>query len=255
MFHLTFLKRSIRLLPVPNLLSKNIFILLLALPFGLIAAQENSSAAPTQQDDQEIERIEVEGRAGDSALQAFNSGNFALAEIEFKKNAKCALRAERNLQASINSFQNSQISQSLQSTAGNANTQNGSVSNTAGNSAPSTGKVINRTSKNKSILKARTCENRGFQMYMIGLTQLQLGRPTEAEEALRTAVFLNRNLYDAYYRLALIEFLRENKEEGEELFEDIQVILSRCRDCEAKGEIIARIDFLQNVIDGKVKLR
>jgi len=37
----------------------------------------------------------------DPAMSAWNAGDYATAEIEFKQNAFCALRVERNFQAGI----------------------------------------------------------------------------------------------------------------------------------------------------------
>lgn len=252
---LTLSKKQTGAAPQKRYFTKKSLMLVLAIISTFALAQDNSATENAPQQDEPIERIEVQGVAGDAALQAFNSGNFELAAIEFKKNAKCALRVERNLRASINSFQNAQINQSLQNTASNVNTTSGSVSNSAGDSVPTRGRMTKNDSKDKQKVRPRTCENRGFQMYMLGLSQIQLGQPEEAEKNFKTATFLNRNLYDAHYRLALMQFLREDRDGGFEQFEEIQDILERCRDCEAKEEIITRVDFLQKILDGEVKLR
>ena len=90
---------------------------------------------------------------------------------------------------------------------------------------------------------------------MTGLSQIQLGLPEEAEKNFKTASFVNKNIYDAHYRIALIELLRDDKDAAKSRLSDIKGVLKRCRDCEVRDEIIARVDFLEKAISGKIKLK
>lgn len=220
--------------------------------------QSNEGKAPTDKD-QRIETIIVEGRDYNSALKAFNRGDFEVAEIEFKKNARCALRMERNKQAFVNGLQSSAISSNLQSVAslGGGGSAEGNSSNQT--SAPASnikssvgGNAQKQQSKGEQI--ELTCENRAYQLYMMALSQLQLGRSDEAEKNLKTASFLNKDIYDAHYRLALMRLLRNDTDEAQERLEDMEDVLNRCRDCEAKPEILARIDFIKKALSGEIKL-
>jgi tetratricopeptide (TPR) repeat protein len=229
-------------------------LLIIALPF-FAAAQEDSSKKSDQQTTDKIERIEVNAVYGDAALRAFNSGNFELAEVEFKKNAKCALRAERNKRAGIEGLISSQISNNMLATQ-TSNTATQYSQSGSGNVSASSINQSARTNKdaNKELRK-RTCDNRGFQLYMMGLSQIQLGRPEEAEKNFKTAVVLNKNLYDAHHRLALMKLLREDKSGAKNELSSIKNVLDRCYDCESRDKILARVDFLEKALDGRIKLR
>ena len=89
---------------------------------------------------------------------------------------------------------------------------------------------------------------------MTGLSQIQLGRIEEAEKNFKTASFLNTNIYDAHYRVALMQLLRNDMSGAKSRLSDVQDVLNRWRDCKARDEIIARIDFLEKAISGEVKL-
>jgi hypothetical protein len=223
-----------------------------------VFAQDTSQPDKGAQETQEIERITVLGGNLDAAMGAFRAGNFALAEIEFKKNAKCALRAERNKKAFIGGLQTSSINSSIQNTASVTSVASGSQSqgNLTSSSSPFSGRSGGKSAnqEKRAAVSKRTCSDRGYQMYMTALSQIQLGRNEEAEKNLKTASFLNKNIYDAHYRIALMGLLRKDNESAEDRLSDIQEVLDRCRDCEAREEIVARIDFLEKALSGEIKL-
>lgn len=203
-----------------------------------------------------VERIIVDGRNLDSAMRAFNLGDYAQAEIDFKKNAKCALRIERNKRAFVDGLQSASVNQSIQSSVNTSSNPNGQG---GGNAAPAAGNFAgavgsgNSNSEQTSAPK-RTCDNRAFQLYMMGLSQIQLGRADEAEENFETATFLNRNMYDAQFRLALMQILRNDMKGAKSQFKELEKILKRCRDCPAREEIIVRKDYLEKALSGEVKV-
>ncbi|WP_339725687.1 hypothetical protein [uncultured Paraglaciecola sp.] len=233
-------------------LSTGLFII--ALPF-YAAAQENTSPEGNEPTTDEIERIEVTSAYGDAALRAFNSGNFELAEVEFKKNAKCALRAERNKRAGIDGLITSQINENLLANQTSNSSGQYSQSSSGNVSASSISQSGSSNKDPNDELRKSTCNNRGFQLYMMGMSQIQLGRAEEAEKNFKTAVVLNKNLYDAHHRLALMKLLREDVEGAEDELSSIKSVLNRCYDCDAKDKILARVDFLEKALEGKIKLR
>jgi hypothetical protein len=219
-------------------------------------AQQSSQTEKAEPEQQEMERITVSGGNFDAAKRAFNAGDFKLAEIEFKKNAKCALRLERNKQAFVNGLQNSSIDNSQQRTASiqsDSSSQGISVSNSSPVSSSISGRAVNQPEK--TAMGDSNCSNRGYQLYMTGLSQIQLGRTDEAEKNLETASFLNKNIYDAHYRLALMQLLRNDIKGAEDRLSNIQGVLKRCRDCESREEILVRIDFLKKALSGDIKLK
>ena len=219
-------------------------------------SQQSSPPEKAQQEKEEIEIIIVNGSNLDAAKRAFNAGDFELAEIEFKKNAKCALRIERNKQAFVSGLQSSSINNSLQSTASiqsGSSSQSSSNANLSSLSSGIGGKSANQT---ESIaVRNRTCSNRGYQLYMTGLSQIQLGRTDEAEKNLKTASFLNKNIYDAHYRIALMQLLRNDTGGAQERLSNMQGILKNCRDCEGRKELVVSIDFIKKALAGEVKLK
>ena len=233
-------------------ISTGLFII--ALPF-YASAQEKPATENGEQTSDKIERIEVTANYGDTALQAFNSGNFELAEVEFKKNAKCALRAERNKQAGINGLINSQINQNMLANQTSNSSSQFSESSSGNISASSISQSGRSNNDQNEVLRKSTCNNRGFQLYMMGMSQIQLGRAEEAEKNFNTAVVLNKNLYDAHHRLALMKLLREDVDGAEDELSSIKSMLNRCYDCDARDKILARVDFLEKALDGKIKLR
>ena len=204
--------------------------------------------------DEDIENITVTARAGDAAMQAFNAGNFELAEIKFKENERCALRVERNRQAFIEGVRESQISQEVN--GGGVNTGSSMTDSNAarveGNSSMNA--IAAKTQKAEDKVRENTCENRAFQIYMAGMSQLQLGRAEDAEASFERAVALSQIQYDAHYRLALMKLLRQDKSGAEGHLEAINSILKRCYNCDAREEIVRISDFLQKAVDGKIKL-
>lgn len=208
----------------------------------------------TNNNDEDIENITVTARAGDAAMQAFNAGNFELAEIKFKENERCALRLERNRQAFIEGVRESQISQEVN--GGGVNTGSSMTDSNAarveGNSSMNA--IAAKTQKAEDKVRENTCENRAFQIYMAGMSQLQLGRAEDAEASFERAVALSQIQYDAHYRLALMKLLRQDKSGAEGHLEAINSILKRCYNCDAREEIVRISDFLQKAVDGKIKL-
>ena len=218
-----------------------------------IPTQENQSKADRQDDN--IERIEVTAGFNNKAMKAFNSGQFDIAEIEFKKNAVCARIVESNQQATIDTLVNNTIRGEIKATGTGTNTNiESNVNNTVAPSVNYGGGAVAISTPNEKIKKL-ACTNRGFQLYMTGMSQIQLGRAQEAEENFETATFLNKNLYDAHHRLALMKLLRDDVKGAEDEFASMKRILNRCRKCDVRDEIIARVDFIEKALNGEIKLR
>nr|WP_136251488.1 tetratricopeptide repeat protein [Ningiella ruwaisensis] len=219
--------------------------------YSVFAQERLSSGNPTNpnQQDNDVEEIEVTGQAGDAALQAFAAGNFELAEIKFSENAECALRVERNKRAFIQDMQNAQINQSL-SGAASSNNPSGSAPSTPINSTSSMASSFD--GRGSAPVRDKTCENRGYQLYMVGMSQLQLGRSEEAEENFERAVNINKRLHDAVFRLALMKLLRDDSEGASDHLQELHRLLKKCHNCESFDKIQANIDFLERAIQGSI---
>ena len=205
------------------ILSGSVFMIGVAL-FSIVNvahAEDNSmGSSKDNKVDTEIERITIKGRSN-SAIYAFKSGDFQLAETKFKNNAACALRAERDLQAFKDALKNSQPDG-----------------------------LIPRSPRRTP----ERCKDRGLQLYMAGLSQLQLNLSKEAENSFERAISLKNRLYDAHYRLALIKLLRQDKESAKTHFSKIKEILKVCDDCDVRDEILERIDYLKKALNSDINL-
>lgn len=202
----------------------------------VVHAQDNNISDQDNKEDKDIERITVTGRI-DAAMQAFNSGDFQLAEIKFKENAFCTRQAERDKRRLMDSMQNAAINQEV-----------------SGNPSLDPSFSTSSNPKESISVRKRTCKDRGFQLYMAGLSQLQLDRPADAEDSFERAISLRSKLYDAHYRLALIKLLRKDTEGVEEHLSSIEKTLIKCDNCDVHDEILVRINFLKKALRGEVKL-
>lgn len=244
-----------------EILSRKVLTLFIVVLAGLttnnlLAQEAASESTPSEQE--EIERINVLGQSPDIAMQAFNAGDFLTAEKEFKMNAKCALRIERNKQAFKQGLANSSLNQQASNSAGGENLQTGGGSNNIASSPniASTGNLGGTQSDVENAeVKNRTCYNRAFQLHMTGLSQLQLGKVEEAEKNFKTASHLNKNLYDAHYRIGLLQILRDDVKGANGRLSSLKTVIKRCGDCKSKDEIIAQADFLEKAINGEIKLK
>jgi len=196
----------------------------------------------------EIEVISVTAGKANAAMKAFNAGDYALAEVEFLKSAKCALRKERDRLSFIDGVQSSQITTEI--SGGGVNSGSSITDSNASRVEGST-----RSQSKRDASDTLSCAHRGFQLYMAGMSQLQLSRADEAEQSFERAVALSKNQYDAHYRLALMKLLREDRKGAKKHRAAIKNMLKRCYDCDARTEIETRVEFLDKALSGEVKLR
>ena len=225
--------------------------------FGLVFsspafAQQSNNAEDAQSAEVPDEVIATARKQTDPAMSAFLAGDYETAEIEFDKNAFCALRVERIFRSGVESARDESIRSTL---AGNSNTQaqpTGGPGAGAGagiSSAPSN-VVINgiNSSDFQTSNKRRTCENRGFQIYMKGLSQLELGKTAEAKQTLAQATKVHRYLYDAHFKLSLLEYQSGNLEDAKKELKKLKKIAARCKRCVAKPEIEGQVQYLDKLL-------
>ena len=224
----------------------------------MTTAQE-SADAEAEDDQVVLDTVKVTGVQDDAAMAAFRAGDYQTAEVEFLDNARCALRRERALESSVD---NARIEADRAETFANAGTTSDSGVSSRGQTAnagqqASTG-IAARTGGSARNLKdnyERTCDARGRQLYFAGLSQIQLGKTNEALRNFEKATAASSILYDAHYKIGLIKLLTGDPKTAESELRKIEGILQRCRDCEAKSEIVERRDHLRKAIDGEVSLQ
>jgi tetratricopeptide (TPR) repeat protein len=228
----------------------------MSLAAPIAAAQDE--AAESESEDRVLDTVEVVGVQNDAAMAAFRAGDFETAEIEFLDNAMCALRRERNVRASVDSAQiNSQRAEVFTNSAttdSGASSQgaNAGAGQTTPTGVAATDGVAVRNLRNTYD---RTCDAKAKQLYFAGLSQIQLGKTNEALRSFEKATASSRILYDAHYKIGLIKLLTGDTRKAESELRKMEGILERCRDCEAKQEIVDRIDHLSKAINGEVSLQ
>jgi len=222
--------------------------------FPAVAQQATTSEEPgTAEIPDEV--IATARKQTDPAMSAFLSGDYETAEIEFDKNAFCALRVERNFRSGLESARNDSIRSDV---AGNSNVApqpSGGQGSGGGIVVPSTVTPVAVNNFNSSSFKKsesvnrRTCENRGFQIYMKGLSQLELGKVAEAKKTLSQATKIHRTLYDAHFKLSLLEYQEGNIEEAQRELKKLRKIASKCKRCVAKPEIEGQVRYLDMLLN------
>jgi tetratricopeptide (TPR) repeat protein len=214
--------------------------------------------AETGEEDRVLDTVTVQGVQNDAAMAAFRAGDFETAEVEFLDNAMCALRRERNLSASVNTARlDSARAETLANSAGS---NSGGASQGAGAGTPQGAQIAGSASsgiaaRNIETQTDRTCEARGHQLYMAGMSQIQLGKTDEALRSLEKATVASKILYDAHYKIGLIKLLQGDEKTAKSELKKIERILDRCRRCEDKPEIESRRDHLAMAIKGEVSLQ
>ena len=233
----------------------------LALVLALLAAaaaypayaQQANTPEEAQQTEVPDEVIATARKQSDPAMSAFLSGDYATAEIEFDKNAFCALRVARNFRAGVDSAQESSIRSNVAAdSVAPPPVSGGRGGASIGSSVQTTVSVntFNSTNFKKSESdKRRTCENRGFQIYMKGLSQLELGKTAEAKKTLSQATKVHRTLYDAHFKLSLLEYQEGNIEKAKKELKSLKKIADRCRRCDAKPEIEGQVKYLDLLLN------
>ena len=170
-------------------------------------AADDTQPAAVQGEEQQVVLVEAWRR--DRALDAFLRGDFATAEVEFRKNVRCIRRTEFQFEYAL---------------------QQGEIDMARG-IAPNTHNLPVRPEK----IAERTCHSKEWQLYRIGLSQIQLGRFAEAKKSLSTVTRLSKEdlLFDAHYRVGLLELLDGDVEGAKRR---LTHLVKMRRSCNARGE-------------------
>jgi len=220
-----------------------IAISVLAVTCPLVAAQEASK----QVEEDVVIALGQKSEAGLKAMQAFNLGDYETAEIEFERHFDALQRTSRATKRAAQSGSNSSINNQIATgpgtvsgggggQAGSAQTAiNVSINNAASNAATQSDTLRNSTRKDTKV----DYEDFAFAQYMKGLSQIQLGKYTEAKASLRESVKRNYRNYDAQMRLGLLELRDGEVLEARERLIRLDKMRKTCqsKSCEEGPEI------------------
>jgi hypothetical protein len=190
----------------------------------LATAQAAVDAPANEGSDTEIV---VEAFRRDKALDAFLAGDFAKAEAGFQENWKCIWRNQRLFEAGVRQA----MSESLAPSQG------------IGRTYMSEQQYLSMVQRPEEV-RERTCFNAEWQFYMMGLSQIQLGKFAEAKKSLyRAAEATSEELmFDAHYRIGLLELLDGNIENADRRLAYLSKMQRRCNNRGARCEIHADLD-------------
>ncbi len=228
-------------------------------PLASAQEAEPTETEATEGEDRVLDTVSVVSVQNDAAMAAFRAGDYETAEVEFLDNAMCALRRERNVFNSIETAQTNSARADIFAAA-NSGVDSGvssrGASAGAGQQTPSGLSAADGVAaRNIANTYDRTCEKRARQLYFAGLSQIQLGKTNEALRNFEKATATSKILYDAHYKIALIKLLNGDAQTARSELRKIEGILKRCRNCEAKQEIVERVDHLEKAISGQVSLQ
>ena len=181
----------------------------------------------------------VEAWRRDRAMDAFLRGDFATAEIEFGKNVRCIRRNELQFDASI-----------LQAVSAATNAR-------LSPNGPGLGDVnvptIHNLPQRGEEIAERTCYSKQWQLYMIGLSQIQLGRFADAKKTLYTVAWMSKEdlLFDVHYRIGLLELLDGNIDRANRRLVHLARMQRSCRvrpKCEVDADLSAATAYLTSAV-------
>lgn len=203
----------------------------------IAAAQEAPAPAPAtahadvQPGAKEDEVVVIGRYHRDRAMDAFLRGDFATAEIEFQNNLHCIQRLERQKEDAIQQASSDAITASMNASVG--------IPGGVG-----TVNIFNYPQRADEIAD-RTCHSPQWQLYMIGLSQIQLGRFAEAKRSLYRVTRLSREdaMFDAHYRIGLLELLDRNIDAADRRLAHLSSMQRSCRKRGARCEFHADLDM------------
>ncbi len=216
-----------------------------ALAFTISAPMAMAQAVPPIEDEV-ISRGQLRG--SDPAMDAFLRGDYAVAEIEFQKNFEALRRLERIkddvfLQARGNVLASQLTALSLESAS--------SDGTTVGQILTPTGGLGLSVLRHKDVDDENIISSGGdlgVQLYMKGLSQIQLKKYDEAKANFKSALRLSKSvrLHDARLRLGLLELREGNIKAAQKQLRALETLAKRCRNnCEQKAEVKTSRDTLR----------
>lgn len=232
----------------------------------LIALATLSLMAPPvfAQDTSETDEEDVVTATGtttrnDAAMAAWAAGDYVTAEIEFDRNQTCALRGLREFRAGVEASGEGALraeidagaSASPQASAGGQS--GGPTQVPQGISA--TSQVGSSNFRKKKDKMRASCDDRPFDLYMRGMSQIKLGKFDDAKDSLKRSVALRKTNCDAYFRLALLELQAGETKSARKRYKQLRNAAKKdTKRLERKGkrcdlaETQAQIAYLQSAL-------
>lgn len=185
----------------------------------------------------ELDEVVATGtiRGGDPAMSAFFNGDFETAEIEFEKNFRKIKRNEMVLKDSVAATRGNAALSDVRAGTPDVGGQGGAVSARGRTQVNLSSLTLNVRKKGEGVLSGN---DPGFQLYMAGLSQIQLKKYDAAKDSLRRAIVMNKRIYDAHMRLGVL-YLRDGEiAKARKQYKKLEQADRRCKNiCDGKDDI------------------
>lgn len=199
------------------------------------AAQAQESQSASNQPDDEV--IAFGTKLGmDKGLSAFYAGDYETAEVEFEKSFRRIKRVEMLQEDGVRNAQQGAISSQLNFGLSEVSGQGGADSASQTNVSQVAADTASPGRTYFGERKTRD-EDKGYPLYMAGLSQIQLGKFDEAKASLERSIVFNKRIPDAHFRLGLLALQRQNADEAKAQLVDLALMMQKCGECDAAQEI------------------
>ena len=213
---------------------------LTALALALPATGQDSTT-PTDELDEVVTTGQIQG--GDKAMSAFLAGDYVTAEIEFEKNFWEIGHARGAMEQAVREATTTISQASAIPTVG---------AQGAGPSIEPVAPLVNvpnlRRGGTNTDNVLYSGNDRGFQLYMAGISEIQLGKIDEAEESFERAVKINSRLHDAQMRLALIRLQKGDFDYADKAYTKLRKAKLKCKPCKRKDELEEAESTLKRIL-------
>lgn len=212
-------------------------LLLLSGSLATTALAQDSS--PSEPEDVVIATGRVQGT--DPAMSAFMNGDYETAEIEFKKNFSNLLRQENFREQALLQTQNNAINQQIINGPPTTGSQGGQLINSNMPNGFDVRGLNQRAEREKdSESRIGSGDNLGYQLYMTGMSQLQLKKYAEAKTSFTRALRRTKSLHDARLRLGLLEMRDGNIQGAQAQYEKL---LKAQKSCKSRCDRVEAIEL------------
>jgi len=238
-----------KLLLMPR--AKPIINLCLAVFFIISSMSFAQTETPPQTGTQSTDEVIAFGqkRGGDPAMQAFLNGDYVTAEIEFQRNYDRIRRSSTLERDAVDLSRTQASGAGLTSALTTSNGQSGGIgtSNTPSSAILfGAGRFKNEEHDENTLTSG---DDIGVQLYMKGLSQIQLKKYNEAYESLTKALKFNKTLYDAHLRLGILELRNGNKVAAKKHHTKLRKLWKRCNNhCKHKVDMKETLDTFDWVL-------
>lgn len=194
------------------------------------ARAQTPAPASSEAKDEVVVTGTVKGR--DKAMGAFFSGDYETAEIEFENNLKQIRIRRARFEDAVTRIASAEINAEMAQASGTGVGGGSGLSDfnaDAINGIVDISRAKDRRKKDANLKGLTSGEDESFQLYMIGMSELQQGKMEEAKSSLRRSLRMNGRNYDARYRLALIHILDKDYTAANIQYSKLQKRLKVCQ--------------------------